>query len=136
MGENAAGPSMKIGEMARRFGLNVRTLRYYEELGLLPAAFPTDREIAVGQQQLGAVGRHGALSAQGTGVVHELGLVLDDQLRHCALTSKKSGTGLSDAGRAGSAASALAAEVDPVRLPGAEGVRRSVIPASVSGTSV
>ncbi len=31
-------PTLKIGELAKRFGLNVRTLRYYETLGLLPAA--------------------------------------------------------------------------------------------------
>lgn len=42
MGENAGEPTLKIGAMARRFGLNVRTLRYYEELGLLPAAGRTE----------------------------------------------------------------------------------------------
>jgi DNA-binding transcriptional MerR regulator len=35
--KNVDPPLMKIGELAGRFGLNVRTLRYYEELGLLPA---------------------------------------------------------------------------------------------------
>jgi DNA-binding transcriptional MerR regulator len=29
--------AMKIGELARRSGLPVKTLRYYEDLGLLPA---------------------------------------------------------------------------------------------------
>jgi DNA-binding transcriptional MerR regulator len=29
-------PTLKIGELARRLGLNVRTLRYYEQIGLLP----------------------------------------------------------------------------------------------------
>src|SRR6478672_9395442 len=33
-------PEVKIGEVARRTGLSVRTLRYYEEIGLLP---PTER---------------------------------------------------------------------------------------------
>ena len=32
---------VKIGEVARRTGLSVRTLRYYEEIGLLP---PTERQ--------------------------------------------------------------------------------------------
>ncbi len=31
-------PTLKIGEVARRFGLNVHTLWYYKGLGLLPAA--------------------------------------------------------------------------------------------------
>jgi DNA-binding transcriptional MerR regulator len=30
-------PSMRIGEVATRSGLTTRTIRYYEELGLLPA---------------------------------------------------------------------------------------------------
>ncbi|MGO4336225.1 MerR family transcriptional regulator [Labrys sp. KB_33_2] len=30
---------MKIGELARRSGLSVHTLRYYEKAGLLPPAF-------------------------------------------------------------------------------------------------
>lgn len=30
---------MKIGELARRSGLSVHTLRYYEKVGLLPPAF-------------------------------------------------------------------------------------------------
>jgi len=36
----AAGPhgGIKIGELAHRCGLPVKTLRYYEDLGLLPAA--------------------------------------------------------------------------------------------------
>lgn len=38
MEENRNHPALKIGEIAKRFGLNVRTLRYYEGLGLLPAA--------------------------------------------------------------------------------------------------
>lgn len=33
-------PPLKIGEVARRTGLTARTLRYYEEIGLLP---PTGR---------------------------------------------------------------------------------------------
>jgi MerR family mercuric resistance operon transcriptional regulator len=32
---------MKVGEVARRSGVNVETLRYYERRGLLP---PPDRE--------------------------------------------------------------------------------------------
>ncbi|MCA1595339.1 MAG: MerR family DNA-binding transcriptional regulator [Chloroflexi bacterium] len=28
--------TLKIGELAARFGLNVRTLRYYESIGVLP----------------------------------------------------------------------------------------------------
>ncbi len=30
--------SMRIGELAKRFGLNPKTIRYYEEIGLLPRA--------------------------------------------------------------------------------------------------
>ena len=37
MGDTRNRPVLKIGELAKRFGLNVRTLRYYETLGLLPA---------------------------------------------------------------------------------------------------
>jgi DNA-binding transcriptional MerR regulator len=37
MGEDRSNRPLKIGELAKRFGLNVRTLRYYEVLGLLPA---------------------------------------------------------------------------------------------------
>jgi MerR family transcriptional regulator, mercuric resistance operon regulatory protein len=40
--KDADPPVMKIGEIAHRFGLNVRTLRYYEELGLLPAPARSD----------------------------------------------------------------------------------------------
>ena len=38
MEEGQRSPAFKIGELAKRFGANVRTLRYYEEIGLLPAA--------------------------------------------------------------------------------------------------
>src|ERR671930_450128 len=38
MGEGKQRSICKIGELAKRFGVNVRTLRYYEEIGLLPAA--------------------------------------------------------------------------------------------------
>jgi DNA-binding transcriptional MerR regulator len=38
MGERRDYPTLKIGELARRFGLNVRTLRYYEAVGLLPVS--------------------------------------------------------------------------------------------------
>ena len=38
MEEGQRSPAFKIGELAKRFGVNVRTLRYYEEIGLLPAA--------------------------------------------------------------------------------------------------
>lgn len=40
MGENHDTPTLKIGELAKRLGLNVRTLRYYESIGLLS---PTSR---------------------------------------------------------------------------------------------
>lgn len=32
----AAGPELAMGELCRRTGLSARTVRYYEELGLLP----------------------------------------------------------------------------------------------------
>ena len=38
MGENGGRRTVKIGELAKRFGLNTKTLRYYEEIGLLPTA--------------------------------------------------------------------------------------------------
>ena len=33
---------MRIGELAARFGLNPKTIRYYEEIGLLPRAERSD----------------------------------------------------------------------------------------------
>jgi DNA-binding transcriptional MerR regulator len=36
--ETTDGLNMKIGELARRCGLSVHTLRYYESIGLLPKA--------------------------------------------------------------------------------------------------
>jgi DNA-binding transcriptional MerR regulator len=41
MGEDREKPALKIGDLAKPFGLNVRTLRYYEALGLLPAPIRT-----------------------------------------------------------------------------------------------
>jgi MerR family transcriptional regulator, repressor of the yfmOP operon len=39
----AASPAeLRIGEVAQRAGTTPRTIRYYEELGLLPAATPRD----------------------------------------------------------------------------------------------
>jgi DNA-binding transcriptional MerR regulator len=34
----ASAPGLRIGDLARRAGTTPRTIRYYEELGLLPAA--------------------------------------------------------------------------------------------------
>src|SRR5713101_4783234 len=42
MGENGNSPTLKIGQLAGRLGLNVRTLRYYESIGLLPAPSRTE----------------------------------------------------------------------------------------------
>jgi DNA-binding transcriptional MerR regulator len=42
MGENRDKPTLKIGELAKRFGLNVRTIRYYEAIGLLPVPARTE----------------------------------------------------------------------------------------------
>ena len=36
MGEDKSRPTLRIGELAGRFGLSTKTLRYYEEIGLLP----------------------------------------------------------------------------------------------------
>jgi DNA-binding transcriptional MerR regulator len=41
-GEDQDSPRFRIGELVRRFGLNVRTLRYYEATGLLPAPARTE----------------------------------------------------------------------------------------------
>jgi DNA-binding transcriptional MerR regulator len=38
----AARPGLRIGDLARRAGTTPRTIRYYEELGLLPAAAERD----------------------------------------------------------------------------------------------
>ena len=38
MEEGKRQSACKIGELAKRFGVKVSTLRYYEEIGLLPAA--------------------------------------------------------------------------------------------------
>ena len=37
-----AGPSLSIGELAKRTGVSTRTIRYYEELGILPRPERTD----------------------------------------------------------------------------------------------
>jgi DNA-binding transcriptional MerR regulator len=42
MGEIGNKPTLKIGQLARRLGLNVRTLRYYESIGLLPPPSRTE----------------------------------------------------------------------------------------------
>ena len=42
MGEKCDMPTLKIGQLARRLGLNVRTLRYYESIGLLPPPTRTE----------------------------------------------------------------------------------------------
>jgi DNA-binding transcriptional MerR regulator len=42
MTEDQSKPTLKIGQLARRVDLNVRTLRYYEALGLLPAPQRTE----------------------------------------------------------------------------------------------
>jgi MerR family transcriptional regulator, copper efflux regulator len=42
MGEKRDMPTLKIGQLARRLGLNVRTLRYYEDIGLLPPPSRTE----------------------------------------------------------------------------------------------
>jgi hypothetical protein len=38
MGEDTHSQTLKIGQLARQFGLNVRTLRHYEMMGLLAAS--------------------------------------------------------------------------------------------------
>jgi DNA-binding transcriptional MerR regulator len=38
----ATGASLSIGELARRTGVSTRTIRYYEELGILPRPERTD----------------------------------------------------------------------------------------------
>jgi DNA-binding transcriptional MerR regulator len=38
----APGPSLSIGELAKRTGVSTRTIRYYEELGILPRPERTD----------------------------------------------------------------------------------------------
>lgn len=38
----ASGASLSIGELARRTGVSTRTIRYYEELGILPSPQRTD----------------------------------------------------------------------------------------------
>ena len=39
---------MKIGELAEASGVRAKTIRYYEEIGLLP---PAEREIAYSRQK-------------------------------------------------------------------------------------
>jgi DNA-binding transcriptional MerR regulator len=39
---DASGPSLSIGELAKRTGVSTRTIRYYEELGILPRPQRTD----------------------------------------------------------------------------------------------
>lgn len=42
MGEEHQNGTLKIGQLARRLGLNVRTLRYYEHIGLMAAPARTE----------------------------------------------------------------------------------------------
>ena len=58
MAENQSKPKLKIGQLARRVNVNVRTLRYYETLGLLPAPRPLPDQPEPR--------RGGAMSAAGT----------------------------------------------------------------------
>jgi DNA-binding transcriptional MerR regulator len=52
---------MRIGELAARFGLNPKTIRYYEEIGLLPRADRSDsgyrRYDEQGAERLGFIRR-------------------------------------------------------------------------------
>lgn len=42
MGSDSSGPSLSIGELAKRTGVSTRTIRYYEELGILPTPGRTE----------------------------------------------------------------------------------------------
>ncbi|MDJ0319057.1 MerR family transcriptional regulator [Pseudarthrobacter sp. PS3-L1] len=42
MTDRASDTTMHIGELAERTGLSLRTIRHYDEVGLLPAASRTD----------------------------------------------------------------------------------------------
>jgi MerR family transcriptional regulator, repressor of the yfmOP operon len=50
----AAAPALRIGEVARRVGTTPRTIRYYEEIGLLPAegARESGRHRIYGEQEV------------------------------------------------------------------------------------
>jgi len=39
---DSSGPSLSIGELAKRTGVSTRTIRYYEELGILPTPERTE----------------------------------------------------------------------------------------------
>jgi DNA-binding transcriptional MerR regulator len=41
-GRNPSSPGLRIGDLAKRAGTTPRTIRYYEELGLLPSAAGRD----------------------------------------------------------------------------------------------
>lgn len=40
--DDKSGPSLSMGELAKRTGVSTRTIRYYEELGILPRPERTD----------------------------------------------------------------------------------------------
>jgi DNA-binding transcriptional MerR regulator len=85
MGDKRDMPTLKIGQLARRLGLNVRTLRYYESIGLLPPPTRTEagyrlyseenelrlrfvpqaKQIGLSLEEIGRIlelGRHGSAS--------------------------------------------------------------------------
>lgn len=96
---------VRIGELAREFGLNPKTLRYYDEIGLLPAPERAENGYRLyddaGRQRLRFIGQAKAvgltleeisdiLALQGTGTQpceHVLGILdhkiqaVDEQLR-------------------------------------------------------
>jgi len=53
MNTERATPGTRIGELAAEFGLNPKTIRYYEAIGLLPAP----RRSAAGYRQYGDAAR-------------------------------------------------------------------------------
>lgn len=51
-----ADPAMPIGELSRRTGCNIETIRYYERIGLLPAPARRGRYRSYGAEDVGRLG--------------------------------------------------------------------------------
>ena len=75
--------SLKIGEVARRTGLTVRTLRYYQEIGLLsPAYDAVSGHRLYGEVDLVRLYKVSLLRQLGT-PLHRIGDALEGRRRRC-----------------------------------------------------
>lgn len=76
---------MKIGELAKRAGLSVHTIRYYERIGLLPYA---DRDHSGQRDYDGTI----LVWIEFLGRLKTTGMSIQDMLRYAALRERGAGT--------------------------------------------